>query len=486
MAVPGMPTGNSITMPAGRPDQVMASLIQEGLTRTAIDSTEPDPALAESWTSNESGTEWTFKLREGVTWHDGEPFTADDVKFTYDLFTSGTVRSNSAGYLRLVESTEVIDPHTVKVTLSAPQTGFPRAVGYNVFIVAEHLLDGVDPNSPIEYLENPTGTGPFKFESKSVGTSVTVERNDDWWGGRAKLDGITLKVQPDPNAIIAQLQSGAIDIAGVGPQAGKSLEGNANVNVGTPSDLAVYDVSFATNAAPFDDPAFRAALNHAIDRESIVKTAFQGFGEVATGPLPPFATGGTLSIDVPAYDLDKAQQLLADAGYVKTGGKLMKDGKQVSVTLTATEGIAGTPQIAQIVQSELQKLGIEADVSLVSFAQQLSGMFNGDFTMGVEYFPVPPSGDVGALFGCDASANRFFLCDEEVEVALQAFNSAVGAEEVEVAQAALAEIVVAKAPAVFILVPTSPIVTTKRVQGYASNVPNLVAVAHMEKVSVSD
>jgi peptide/nickel transport system substrate-binding protein len=177
VAVYGMPTGNSLTETAGQPDQVLASLTHEGLTRTALNGTTPEPALATSWSSNAAGTVWTFKLRKGVKWQDGKPFTADDVKYTFDTLTGGKVRSIATGYLALVKKTAVVDPDTVKVTLKAPQTGFPRSVGYNTFIVPKHLLQSQDPNKPSAYLKDPIGTGPFEFQSASAGTSVIVRRN---------------------------------------------------------------------------------------------------------------------------------------------------------------------------------------------------------------------------------------------------------------------------------------------------------------------
>ena len=158
---------------------------------------------------------WTFQLRRGVTWHDGKPFTAADVKFTFDTMLDPKVNARYRGNFPGLQRAEVVDDQTVRFVFDAPLSAFPAMLAYNAYIVPKHLLEGQDLlNAPADFYRHPIGTGPFRFKEQLRGSHLTVEANPSYFEGRPHLDAIVFKVLPDPNAQIAQFRAGELDRPG--------------------------------------------------------------------------------------------------------------------------------------------------------------------------------------------------------------------------------------------------------------------------------
>ncbi len=417
VAVPTTPTGYVVTQAGGLADVVAEKLIQNGLTRYDEKTLQPVPALATEWKAESEARVWTFRLRSGVRWHDGRPFTAEDVKFTFDTLMNKDVRARMRGNMGPLEKVEVVDPATVRFTFREPFAPFPVMVGYNAGILPKHLLAGQDPNNPADFLKKPIGTGPFRFKEAVAGSHWLVEANPDYWEGRPALDQVALKVVPDVNAQVAQLKSGDLDLALIQPKNMTALEGDPGVVVTTARQVNYYYVSLNGKDPLFTDVRVRQALNHAVDKPAIIRAVLRGHGEVATGPISPvLAWAYTRDVRQYPYDVARAKALLEEAGW-KAGpdGVRQKDGKRLAITLTTSKGVLDGEQLATVIQQYLQAVGAEARINLVEFGQLWTGWFKGEFQADVEYLITPPDPDLSGALGCNAPVNRFFYCNPRVD-----------------------------------------------------------------------
>jgi peptide/nickel transport system substrate-binding protein len=327
--------------------------IHEGLLTNELGGSEPVPLLAEDWEVSEDGLEYTFTLREGVKFHDGTDFNAEAVCFNFDRWHNfeGLAQSPSASYYYqavfggfagsedpgIYESCEATDESTAVITLTRTTSKFPAALSLPAFSIqsptaleegeADNLSGSEDALTYTDYsLENPVGTGPFRFESWDRGNGeVTIVRNEDYWGEPALLDKIIFRTIPDGNTRRQELESGSIDgYDFVAPADYGTLE-DAGFQV-LPRDpfnvlyLAMNGGNIeGTQANPaLQDERVRQAIAHAIDRETIVTSLLPEGAEAATQFMPPTVDGWAEDVTTYAYDPERAKQLLAEAGATGT------------------------------------------------------------------------------------------------------------------------------------------------------------------------
>jgi peptide/nickel transport system substrate-binding protein len=316
----------------------------EGLVTLKQGSTEVVPALAESWEANADGTSWTFKLREGVEFHDGEPFNAEAVCFNFDRWYNftGPFQLESATYYwqtvfggfsdkktpSLYKSCEATDDSTVVINLTKPSSSFLGALALTNFTFAspKALQEfGADEGSVDEETgfkptgtygtEHPTGTGPFKFESWTRGDRLVMVRNDDYWGDKAKLDRIIFRPIADNAARLQALQNG--DIQGydlVEPQDIQTIEDDSSLQILDRPAFNVAYVGINQKMPNMDKLEVRQAIAHGLDRQAVVDNFYAGRGEVATQFMPPSLFGYADDVTEYEYDPAKAKSLLQKAG----------------------------------------------------------------------------------------------------------------------------------------------------------------------------
>jgi peptide/nickel transport system substrate-binding protein len=486
VAVPATPTGYPILQAGGLADNVVGKFLNEGLTRYSRDSLTPEPALAEDWSTNDDTTEWTFNLRQDVTWHDGEPFTADDVKFTFELVVSDEVRARSRGQVAALESVEVIDDYTVTMTFSEPHADLPIMLAYNMGIVPEHILAGEDPNEPTTYLENPIGTGPFKFVEGVSGSHWVMERNEDWWGGDVYLDQVVMQVVPDINTTVAQLKAGDIDVALIQPAQAASFDGDENVSVEGVPQVNYFYLSLMNNVEPWDNVRMRQALNYAVDKEAIIDTLLAGYGSPAVGPITPVIEWAyTDDVTRYPYDPDTAIEILAEEGWEDTDGDsiLDKDGAPLTVELSTSEGVVNGPQLAEVLQQYLADVGVESTVNLVEFRQLWVGLFEGEFESSVEYLVSPPTPDLINDLGCEAGRNRYFYCNPDAdELLVQARSTTDQAARAEL-YAEYQQLLANEPPGIYLYYPLEMRAVNNRVHDFPS-LPFREAFFHVHDIWV--
>ncbi len=272
--------------------------------------------LAESWELNDDATQYTIHLRDGVTWHDGKPFTSADVKFTIELAAD----PDSASYIgaKFAGVTAIDTPDDLTVVLHLDEGNVTLIDAFTFLVMLpEHALKDIsaaDLTTSTWWLDNPIGTGPFKWKKYEPGQYIELEAFDDYWRGRPKLDGIINRFFPEAGSSVIALQSGDISFTYLTLDEAQGLEGKDGFSViEGPSQVLNY-LLFDLTDARFADQRVRQAFMYAIDRPTIVEQLYGGKATMANCPyiLPQFVPDG---LNDYAQDVDMAKQLLSDAGF---------------------------------------------------------------------------------------------------------------------------------------------------------------------------
>ncbi len=344
------------------------------------------PGLATSWQVSEDGTSYTFNLRNDVKFHDGTPFNAEAVRYTFDSIMDPALKSLTAiGYLGPYDNTEVIDDHTVTVHFKEPYAAFLNTVSTTP--LAPVSPTAAQAMGPTEFARAPVGTGPFKFKAWEQQVSMTFERNPDYnWPigiykhkGPAYIDALTVNFIPEASSLTGSLESGQITIAdGIPPQDIQQFQDNPDFQVllpavpGSPQILPINAARF-----PTDDIAVRQALNYAVDTETIVDTLFFGTLKPAKGPLASSTWSYNPAVEEYfPFDPERASQLLEEAGWTKgSGGVLTKNGQPLELEYITTSGQAG--DVAELVQAYLTQVGFKINLQILEYAATAELMLQG-------------------------------------------------------------------------------------------------------------
>ena len=281
------------------------------LVRYHHDTLEPVGDLAESWDLSPDGTVYTFKLRKNVKWHDGQPFTAKDVAFTFNTWLSPKIPFYLRRFVTGVAGTEIVDEHTIKVKLKAPASSFPALLAYLMNILPEHKLSQLSPEemiTPSEFLKNPIGTGPFKFDSRVPGSHVKLVANEDYYIGRPHLDAFIFKVISNKETQLAQLRTGELDFVEIEPTQIDALKNVPHLQIDS-VNMVKYTYYAVNNQDPlFQDVRVRKAMMHALDREALRKTVMMGRAKLCTGIIAPVLKWAyNPNVQTYPYDLEKAK-----------------------------------------------------------------------------------------------------------------------------------------------------------------------------------
>ncbi len=345
---------------AGAIDSVLYSNVFEGLTRFASDGAII-PGLAESWEISEDGLEYTFKLHSGVTFHDGTTMDAEDVKFSLDRARAeDSVNAQKALFADIADVT-VIDPTTVKVTLSK-QNGsllFNLAWG-DAVIVAPESIENIK--------QMPVGTGAFKFAGWVQGDRIDLVKNPDYWGTPATLDAATFKFISDPTAAFAAVMAEDVDVfAGFpAPENLPQFDADPRFQVLRGSSEGETILSTNNKMPPFDNVKVRKALAHAIDRQAIIDGAMFGLGTPIGTHFAPHNPDYVDLTGNSTYDPEMSKALLAEAGF--------SDGFETTLKLPPP---SYARRGGEIIAAQLAQVGIKAEISNLEWAQWLEQVFKG-------------------------------------------------------------------------------------------------------------
>ena len=388
------------------------SLIFSGLT--AHDSeNKVVSALAKSWEFDESSCIYTFHLRDDVQWHDGEPFTSADVKFTLEAIMNPDNASEIASNYEDIVKIEIPDNWTVKITLSAPNVAMLDYL--TVGMLPKHLLDGKDLATD-SFNQNPVGTGPYKLESWDQGQSITLKKNENYYAGDPKIETIIFKIVPDEKARALQLQSGELDFAQISPQDAEQFR--------TADGFSVYDMDTADYRGilyNFNNPLFQNnrelpnALSYAIDRQAIIDSVLLGHGEVAYSPLQAGPYNNE-EMEKFSYNPDKAKELLESAGWSLNGDGIYQKGDTVlSFKINCGEGDQVRIDMANICAQQLCEIGADVTVAVnakTDWANQEAYLIGWGS-------PFDPDDHTYKVFGTDKGANYSGYSNTKVDELLQ-------------------------------------------------------------------
>ncbi|HEX6364434.1 MAG TPA: ABC transporter substrate-binding protein [Albitalea sp.] len=372
--------------------------VLEGLTRINMDGSVA-PLLAESWTVTPDGRAYTFKLRRNVKFHDGEPFDASDVRFSFERAKAeGSTNKAKKAVFDNIRRIETPDPYTVVVLLA-------RADGNFLFRLGEPTAVILDPKSAPSTARWPVGTGPFRFESWSRGSAIRLVRHAGWRNAPAvRLRRATFRFISDPAAQLAALLAGDIDAM---PRFGavqslRQLQDDPRFTVAVGGTEGKTIVAINHRRKPFDDVRVRRALAAAIDRKAIIAGAQAGFGAPIGSHMVPSDAGYVDLTGVNPYDPERAKALLEEAGVATP----------LNVTLTLPPP-AYARKGGEIVAAQLAKVGIVAKIVNVEWAQWLAGPFKGNFDLTVISHVEPLDFDRYAdptyYWGYDSQAYRDLL-----------------------------------------------------------------------------
>jgi peptide/nickel transport system substrate-binding protein len=389
---PGM---DPTTAPAAAIGEIVHYNVLEGLTKINVDGTVT-PLLAERWTMEPDGRSYTFKLKKGVKFQDGEAFDASDVKFSFERAKDdkSTNKAKKAVFDNIARI-DTPDPHTVILTLNNADGNFPFRMGENTAVI-------LDPKSAAGTATKPIGTGPFTFDDWKKGSSVTLAKWDGFRDAKnVKLQRVTFRFINDPAARVAALLAGDID--GVprldAPQAVRQLQADPRFVVAVGATAGKGIMSINNKKKPFDDVRVRRALMHAVDRKAFIDGVLEGLGKPIGSHFAPTDAG---YIDLTAtypYDPEKAKALLKEAGVATP----------LNVTLTLPP-----PQYArkggEVLAAQLAKVGVVAKIENVEWAQWLGGTFKGNFDLTVidhvEPLDYMQYANTGYYWGYDSKAFR--------------------------------------------------------------------------------
>ncbi|MDO5400023.1 MAG: ABC transporter substrate-binding protein [Eubacteriales bacterium] len=320
------------------------------------------PRLAKSWDFDENTNTYTFHLEENVTWHDGQPFTAEDVKFTIEAIQNPDNGSENAPNYEDVESITVLDAHTVSFRLSEPNYAFLEYM--TMAILPKHLLEGEDMQSS-EFFLHPVGTGPYKLQSWDVGQAITMVKNESYFAGPAKIDNLIFKIVADDASRALQLRSGELDLAQVTPKDAATFQNMEGLTV---YDMATSD--YRGILYNFHNPYWQEnadlipAISFAIDRQAMVEAVLLGCGETAYSPLQKNVYNDP-TVEHYDYDPAQAEALLAQAGCEKsTDGFWYRNGEKIGFTINASAGDQVRVDLAQIAAQQLQAIGLDVKASV--------------------------------------------------------------------------------------------------------------------------
>lgn len=325
--------------------------------------------LAESWTTSEDGLTWTFTLKQDVKFHDGTPFNAEAVKFTYERFIDPATASPRASQADMIDNIEILGEHEVAITTKAPTGDFLASMtSYNFCIISPEAVK----KHGKDYNINPAGTGALKLKEWNFGESLVLEKFEDYWGEKATTDIVKISIVPEDASRVMMLQSGDADIAaGVPPIQMEKLQEDPNINIITETGYRTIFMGMNFKHEPFDDLRVRQAINHAIDKQSIIDNILGGMATAPVGVESIVISNAATDLEPYEYNPEKAKKLLAEAGY--------PDG--FKTTIHTPEGrYAMDRQISEVVQAQLLEVGIDSEIIILDWGAYQEATTGGETT----------------------------------------------------------------------------------------------------------
>ncbi|HET6460088.1 MAG TPA: peptide-binding protein [Syntrophales bacterium] len=356
----------------------IASMVYNGLVKYDKDINIVGD-LAESWEVSRDGLVITFHLRRGVKWHDGYPFTAEDVLFTYKITIDPKTPTAYSGDFLKVKKAEVLDDYTFRVTYDRPFA--PALMSWGSPVLPAHLLAGKDiTTSPLA--RHPVGTGPYIFKDWAPGQKIVLVSNPDYFEGRPYIDGYIMRIIPDTATMFLELRADGIDRMNLTPlQYTRQTENNLfrkNFNKYRYLSFSYTYLGYNLKNPLFTDKRVRQAIAYGINKEEIIQGILLGLGKEATGPYKPGTWVYNPNVKRYPYNPGKARELLAAAGWRDTDGDgiLDKDGQPFVFEIMTNQGNEIRAKTAEIIQRRLSEIGIKVKIRVLEWAAFVNDFIN--------------------------------------------------------------------------------------------------------------
>lgn len=389
------------------PGNWVTTNVYENLVKLDTDLTF-QPALAESWEQIEPDR-WRFYLRQGVKFHDGTDFTADAVKFSIERIKNPDDPGRAASNLRPIIAVEIVDDYTVDIVTDGPY-------GPLLNIMSLVYATGVVSPAAVEqygedYSRNPVGTGPFRFVEWRTNDQIVIERFDDYWGEKAKLDRVVYRVIPEESARMLALDTGEVQmVMEPAPSQLDSYRDNPDFVIHEAPGVRVVYFGMMTTRAPLDDVRVRQAINYGFNRQSILDNVLEGVGYLPQAYISPPVFGFADVSEYFVYDPESAAALLDEAGWTDSDGDGIrdKDGEPLSLLHYSSRGrYLKDAEVAEAFQAAMRELGIDVKLEILEWATLFEQLrqpnFPADFfTLGWSTATGDADYTLGPIFGSDS------------------------------------------------------------------------------------
>ena len=349
-------------------------MVFNGLFKQNVDL-EMEPDLVKDFSISNDGLVYTFNLHENVRWHDGELFTADDVVYTFDVLLDEKTNTVRRGHFKINDAPIKfikIDTFTIQAILPQPYAPFLSVL--DMGILPKHLLEDIDINTA-DFNRSPIGTGPFKFADWRPDQFIRLIRNDDYFKGPAKLNGIVMRIIPDSTTSLVALKNGEIDLSGIPGKDIEKIKQISWLDFYTYSRLSYSYIGLNVQKAPFNNKLIRQAIAYSINKQMIIDSVLRGYGDEAHIPSSPlsWAYPNDSSLFKFSYSPERSKSLIKEAGYEFNNetGFFEKDSIPLKFKIFVSQGSKQGEQIAQIVQQFLSNIGIKMEIQILEWSSLL-------------------------------------------------------------------------------------------------------------------
>jgi peptide/nickel transport system substrate-binding protein len=433
------------------PAYFMYALNYDLLVNFSLKDFSPAPGIAETWETSEDGLTWTFHIREGMKWSDGEDITAEDVAYTYQRTIDDPI-GNWKSYLAQVDEINVVDDYTLEITTKEET---PSLLSAYIYILPEHIFSEIDKQElkTFENFPNPVTSGPFHVVEWRKGQFFRMEANEDYWGGTPKIDEVIYRVFNNEDALVQALISGDIDFADtLGADFFDSLEGEEGVGLNEAAIPSFEEIGFNSGASEsqpdsdghpaLEDPQVRIAISRAIDRQTLVDRVLKGHGVVGSTIVPPamaFYHYEPTEEELQTFDLDAANALLDEGGYEDTDGDGVREmpggGEPLELRYFVRSEENASVTTSEFVSEWLAEIGIATDVKSLTDTKLTDVIYEGKYDMfHWGWYPDPDPDFILSVMSCgqrppDGVWSDSFYCNEEYDQMYEEQKTLIDIEE---------------------------------------------------------
>jgi peptide/nickel transport system substrate-binding protein len=428
--------------------------------------------LAESWEVSPDGKRITFRLRKGVKWHDGAPFTSADVMFTYKRMIDPRTPTAYGEDFKQVKRADAPDPHTFVVEYARPFA--PALASWGMHVLPKHLLENYPDISKSPLNKKPVGTGPYRFVEWKTGEKVVFDASPDYFEGKPYIARVITRVIPDQAPMFLELKAGGVDIMTLTPpqyvRQTETAEFRKSFNKYKYTASGYTYLGFRLSHPFFTDKRVRQAIAHAADKKALIDGVLLGLGREATGPYKPGTWAYNPNVRKYPHDPVRAKALLAEAGWKEKDGVLVKDGQPFEFTVLTNAGNDARAKTAAILQQNLAEVGIRMKIRTVEWAAFINEFIDkrkfDSVILGWNITPDPDQFDIwhSSKTG-PKELNHVGFANPEVDRLLDEGRSTFDIEKRKKAYFRIQEILAEEQPYVFLYVPEALPVVSNRFRG---------------------